>query len=265
MRVTRLIVLPLFLVILFVQAGIAAGPRKVSLQIRGVEQTVYVFSPDDRQAGLPAVIVISGDGGWHGFIIEIAQYLADRGYPVVGLDAKAYLESMSKARALQPEQVSGDFTVFTRFAKEQTGAKSVVLIGWSEGAGLAVLGGLDPAVRADLHGVVAVGLPELNELAWRWSDSVIYITHKVPNEPTFNSKEYVGRLAPIPLMTIQSTRDEFVPLETAREIFARAQEPKQLVLIEADGHHFGGQRPAFWQALERAFAWFETLAAKTRN
>jgi fermentation-respiration switch protein FrsA (DUF1100 family) len=113
--------------------------------------------------------------------------------------------------------------------------------------------------------VVAIGLPELNELAWRWSDAVIYVTHKVPDEPTFNSKDYVGRLAPVPLMTIQSTHDEFVPLETAREIFARAQQPKQLALIEAESHHIGGQHPAFWQALDRAFAWFGTLATQSKN
>lgn len=259
-----------FLVVAIVLACVgpgafATGPRKVKYSIRGVDQALYVFSPGSRNADAPAVIVASGDGGWHGFIIEIAQYLADHGHTAVGLDSKAYLESLSKPKALEPAQVTSDFAMIARFAKEQAGANKLVLLGWSEGAGLAVLGGLEPTLRANLRGIVAIGLPELNELAWRWSDAVIYVTHKVPDEPTFNSKDYVGLLAPVPLMTIQSTHDEFVPLATAQEIFARAQEPKQLALIEADGHHFGGQRPGFWLALDRALAWFETLAVKPKN
>jgi dienelactone hydrolase len=244
-----------------VPAAVASGPRKVSFTIRGADQTFYVFSPTTSKDTPPAVVVISGDGGWHGFIIEIAQYLADRGHTVVGVDSKAYLESLCKPKALEPAQVTGDFGSIAQFAKAQSVSKAIILVGWSEGAGLAVLGGLDNTLRADLRGVVAIGLPELNELAWRWSDAVIYVTHKVPNEPTFDSKDYVGRLAPVPLMSIQSTHDEFVPVETAREIFARAQEPKQLAMIEAESHHFGDQRPAFWQALDGAFTWFESLPA----
>jgi len=257
----RLAVLAALLLILSGQATFAAGSRNVSFTIRGAVQTFYIFSPATAKDTPPAIVVISGDGGWHGFIIEIAQYLADRGHTVVGVDSKAYLESLCKPKALGPAQVTGDFGLIAQFAKAQSGSKAVILVGWSEGAGLAVLGGLGPGLRADLRGVVAIGLPELNELAWRWSDAVIYVTHKVPNEPTFNSKDYVGRLAPVPFMSIQSTHDEFVPVETARDIFARAQEPKQLAMIEAESHHFGGQLPAFWKALDRAFAWFETLAA----
>lgn len=245
--------------------SVAASPRKVNLSIRNVSQTTYLFDVKDRKPESPAVVLVSGDGGWHGFITDIAQGLADRGYATIGIDAKQYLESLSKPRPLEPSQVSGDFLTIARFAQEQTGAKSLVLAGWSEGAGLAVLGGVDPGVRVNLRGVIAIGLPEFNELAWRWSDSIIYVTHKVPNEPTFNSKDYVGRLAPVPLMVIQSTNDEFVPQETAREIFARAQEPKQASFIESQNHHFEGQRPAFWQALERALTWFETLTAKPRR
>lgn len=265
MRKKLLFVLSAFWVLSLVQGAVGATSRKVAVQVRGIKQTLHFFAPDSRRPEDPGVLVVSGDGGWHGFIIDIAQHLSARGLPAVGLDAKAYLESMSKPKALEPAQVASDFAVFERFTKEQTGAKSIVLVGWSEGAGLAVLGGLDPTVRADLSGVVAIGLPELNELAWRWRDSVIYLTHKVPNEPTFNSKDYVGRLAPVPLVTIQSNHDEFVPRETAREIFAQAREPKQIAWIDADGHHFEGHLPAFWQALDRAFAWFEALTAMPRN
>jgi dienelactone hydrolase len=259
MRMRRILVVALLLAAA-APAAWATSPRKVRLPVRGVPQTFYLYDAPSSRPNVPVAIVVSGDGGWHGFIADVAEYLAGRGYPVIGMDAKEYLESLSKQKALEPAQVTGDFGAIARFAKEQTGAKALVLMGWSEGAGLAVLGGLDPAERANVRGVVAIGLPELNELAWRWSDSVIYVTKKVPNEPTFNSKDFVGKLAPIPLMVIQSTHDDFVPLATAREIFGRAQEPKQIAFIEARDHRFEGEQPAFWQALDRALTWFEELA-----
>lgn len=259
MRTRRLVVAALCFLLVLAPAAAARGPRKVSFAIRSVKQTLYVYDPQAGKSDPPVALVVSGDGGWHLFITEIAEHLAGQGYPVVGLDAKEYLESLSKPKALEPAQVTSDFAALLRFAKSQSPSKSAVLVGWSEGAGLAVLGSLDPSVRPDLRGVVAIGLPELNELAWRWSDSIIYLTHKVPNEPTFNSKDYIGKLAPLPLAMIQSTHDEFVPVAAAREIFARAQEPKQFVLIDARGHHFDGQREAFWQALDRALTWIESV------
>ncbi len=259
----RIVTLVLLIAGLANQAS-GAAPRKVPFAIRGVSQELYFFDPAQRKADAPACIVVSGDGGWHGFIAEVAQYLADRGHTAIGVDAKEYLASLSKSRALDPSQVTGDFATLARFAAEQAGAKSIVLAGWSEGAGLVILAGLDPGMRPDLHGVIAIGLPELNELAWRWTDAAIYITHKVPNEPTFNSKDYVGKLAPIPLLMIQSTHDDFVPLETARAIFARAGDPKQLNILDSANHRFDGQRPAFWQALDRALAWFESLSKSPR-
>jgi dienelactone hydrolase len=248
-----------------VQVSTASDIARASLAIRGATQTLRLYVPDHRSPERPVVIVISGDGGWRGLIHDVAQRLAAQGHWVIGVDAKSYLESLSKPTALEPAQVTKDFSQIARLAQGQAGIKKMVLVGWSEGAGLAVLAGLEPSLRADMGGVVAIGLPELSELAWRWSDATIYLTHKVPNEPTFNTKDYVGRLAPVPLVIIQSTHDEFVPLETARAIFAHAQEPKQLILIEAGGHHFDGQLPAFWQAIDRAFEWFESLAHQAQR
>ncbi len=259
MRIQRLVVAALILTLFLTHEATARGPRKVNFTLRGAKQTLYLYNPQPGKPDPPVALVCSGDGGWHLFITEIAERLASRGYPVVGLDSKEYLASLSKPNALEPAQVTEDFAALLRFAESQFQTKSAVLVGWSEGAGLAVLGALSPSARPGLRGVVAIGLPELNELAWRWSDAVIYVTHKVPNEPTFNSKDYVGKLAPLPLAVIQSTHDEFVPVETARAIFAQAQEPKQFTLIEATSHHFDGQREAFWQALDRALAWFDSV------
>jgi alpha-beta hydrolase superfamily lysophospholipase len=129
------------------------------------------------------VIVASGDGGWVHLGPHVADFLATKGFYVVGLDARAYLASFTSANAtLGAENVAGDFRTLAAFAAGGR-PKKPILIGVSEGAGLSVLAATDPQTKAAIGGVVGLGLPDLNELAWRWRDALIYVTHRVPNEP----------------------------------------------------------------------------------
>jgi fermentation-respiration switch protein FrsA (DUF1100 family) len=113
-------------------------------------------------------------------------------------------------------------------------------------------------VQARVAGVVALGLPDRNELAWRWRVSIIYVTKKTPDEPTFSALEVVAGVSPVPLAALHSARDEFVPLPQIRDILARAREPKQLWVIEASDHRFSDNRPEFQRRLKEAIAWIES-------
>ena len=93
-----------------------------------------------------------------------------------------------------------------------------ILIGVSEGAGLSVLAATDPQTKRSIAGVIGLGLPDLNELGWRWKDSLIYVTHGVPKEPTFSTAAIVGRVSPTPLGAIHSTQDEFVALSAVQKV-----------------------------------------------
>ena len=113
------------------------------------------------------------------------------------------------------------------------------------GAGLSVLAAIEPLTRGLVRGVIALGLPDLNELGWRWTDSIIYITKGTPREPTFRISTIIDRLAPVPLAAIHATGDEYVPLEEARAVMDRAGEPKRLWIVEASNHRFGDNRAEF--------------------
>jgi fermentation-respiration switch protein FrsA (DUF1100 family) len=104
-------------------------------------------------------------------------------------------------------------------------------------------------------GVVALGLPEVNELGWHWRDALIYVTHGVPKEPTFKTSDVVAAVAPLPLAAIHSTNDEFVPVTLARELLARAGSPATLWIVPARDHRFSDNRPEFERRLTEAFAW----------
>jgi len=239
------------LAIVAATAAVAGAQPLRPLNLRGHEQFLRLYGPAD---GTP-VIVSSGDGGWIHLGPHVAELLAAHGYFVVGFDARAYLASFTTDHtALRPSEEPGDYRALAAFASAATGRKPI-LIGVSEGAGLSVLAAGDPDTRASVAGVIGIGLPEVNELGWRWKDSLTYITHHPPNEPVFNATGMVGNVAPLPLALVQSTHDEFVPLADTRRIFDRASAPKQLWVVDAANHRFSNNLPEFDARLLEALEW----------
>ena len=222
-----------------------------TISIRGKAQSLRLYG----QRGNPPVIVSSGDGGWIHLGPHVAETLAKQGWFVVGVDVKAYLESFtSGSMTLSVGDEPRDYSALAAYAAKGSSQKPI-LIGVSEGAGLSVLAATDPSTKNAIAGVIGLGLPDLNELGWRWKDSLIYITHGVPNEPTFSTQAIVDRVTPIPLAAIHSTQDEFVPLAEAQRVMDAAREPKRLWIIKASDHRFSDNLPELDQRLLDAIAW----------
>ena len=234
-----------------VSSGRPALATTDTVVLRGRPQLVHLYG--DR--GGPAVIVSSGDGGWVHLAPQVAETLAAQGFFVVGFNVKAYLESFTiDSHTLGVADVPGDYRVLVEYASRASPARAL-LVGVSEGAGLSVLAAADPAVQRHVAGVVGLGLPERNELGWRWKDSLIYVTHGVPNEPTFSASDLVGRLTPVPLAMIHSTRDEFVPESDVATMMSRANEPKRLWTVNASDHRFSGSTAEFDRRLLESIEW----------
>ena len=241
----------LALVLAAAVSTLPVAPHTDTVVLRGRPQIVHVYG--DRN-GTP-VIVSSGDGGWFHLGPHVAETLAARGYFVVGFNVKAYLESFTKdANTLRVDEVPNDYRSLVEYATRGSTVRPI-LIGVSEGAGLSVLAAVDPDMQRRIAGVVALGLPDRNELGWRWKDSLIYVTHGVPNEPTFNVSDLVGKLTPVPLAAIHSTSDEFVPESDVRKLMARASEPKRLWMVTASDHRFSGNVPEFDRRLLESIEW----------
>lgn len=222
-----------------------------TVTIRGHAQAVSIYG---RRGGRP-IIVSSGDGGWIHLGPHVAEFLASQGFFVVGFDAKAYLESFTAGRAtLTTQDEPGDYKALADFAAQGSTLKPI-LIGVSEGAGLSLLAATDPATKRVIGGVIGLGLPNTNELGWRWKDALIYVTHGVPNEPTFSTAALADRVSPVPLAAIHSTRDEFVPLPEVQRIIDAAREPKRLWVVEAADHRFSDNMPELERRLLEAIAW----------
>ena len=232
----------------------ATGQTRDTVTIRSHVQTVTLYG---RRGGRP-IIVSSGDGGWVHLAPHVAEFLGTQGFFVVGFDTKAYLESFTAGRStLTPQDEPGDYRVLADFAAQGATAKPI-LVGVSEGAGLSLLAATDPATKRAIAGVIGLGLPNINELGWRWKDALIYVTHGVPNEPTFSTASLADRVSPIPLAAIHSTRDEFVPLAEVQRVLDAAKQPKRLWIVNASDHRFSDNLPEFDRRLLDAIAWVST-------
>src|SRR5262249_4357615 len=229
----------------------AAGPRTDTITIRGHALPLHLYG----EASSDPVIVTSGDGGWIHLPPHLAEFLASRGYFVIRFDARAYLTSFTTGRnTLRPADEPADYRALIDYAK-RTAAARPVLIGVSEGAGLSLLAATDAATKTAIAGVIGLGLPDLNELGWRWKDSIIYLTHGMPNEPTFSAAAVAANVAPAPLAAIHSTADEYVPLSEVRMVMDRAREPKRLWIVKASNHAFSGNVQEFDTRLLEAIEW----------
>jgi pimeloyl-ACP methyl ester carboxylesterase len=231
--------------------GVASAQTTEVIALRGHPQSLRLYG----RRGRPPVIVSSGDGGWMHLGPHVAEVLAAKGFFVVGFDVKAYLESFTSSRTtLLPADEPRDYKVLADFAARGASVKPI-LIGVSEGAGLSVLAATDPATRATITGVLGLGLPDLNELGWRWKDSLIYVTHGLPKEPMFSTRAIVGRLGPTPFGAIHSTKDEFVPVADVQRVFDAANEPKKLWIVNASDHRFSDNLQEFDRRLLEAIDW----------
>jgi type IV secretory pathway VirJ component len=235
-----------------------AGKNVVT--IRGEKQEIYFFpAADGRTRRNRKILFAPGDGGWRGFAISIASTATSWGYDVFGLDTKRYLESLTGKRTLRESDVMADFHEIARWMT-RAADEPIILVGWSEGAGLCLLAASSESNKKTFAGLISVGMTESNVLGWKWSDDLTYLTKKDPNEPAFLSTEFLPKLAPLPILMIHSTGDEYVPVEGAKQLFSVAQEPKRFLLIQARNHRFEGNQEQFFDRLREGLEWISQMS-----
>jgi dipeptidyl aminopeptidase/acylaminoacyl peptidase len=72
----------------------------------------------------------------------------------------------------------------------------------------------------------------------------------------FHPEWIVDRIAPRPVLFITSDDDRLVPPEESRELYARAGEPKRLVVLSGYGHYQVYAEPAFSRVMQATLAWY---------
>lgn len=72
----------------------------------------------------------------------------------------------------------------------------------------------------------------------------------------FNPEWFVGHVSPRPILFITSDADRLVLPEESYELYARAGEPKRLVVLEGFGHYDVYREPALSLVIAESLAWY---------
>lgn len=233
----------------------------IQATIRGSPVTLQLYQQANA-SNQSLVLFTSGDGGWSPFCADIAAHIAATGKIVVGFNVKDYLVNFaSSQRPVSPNDLVRDYADIIRVCDVQPGADNqakITLAGWSLGAGYSVLAASDPSLRDRVNRVVAISLPVYNELAWKPTDALIYLTHGTPHEKVFDAHQYLAKLGSTPLVILNATDDDTAPLREAQSLFDTPTGPKYLYLVKASGHHFEGGEQEFYRDLDQGLSFDHT-------
>jgi alpha/beta superfamily hydrolase len=235
----------------------ATGSHEVDFQLRGKTLTLSVYKP--ARAPIGTIVMGSGDVGWTGLSVTMAEFLSDRGYLVVGVNIRQYLTTFRNGKShLTVSDPPADYREIAEWLRsEHMLVAPVMMSGVSEGAAIAVLAASDAKNHGWIDGLITMGVPATAELAWKWTDFTTWFTKKDANEPSFSPFDFIGGVAPVPVVMIQSRKDEYVPPADYERCHANAQEPKKLVLIDASNHRFTDRRDQLRQEYLAALSWIQ--------
>jgi type IV secretory pathway VirJ component len=240
----------------------AASSDKLNVIVRGRTITLTIYKPKTAPRG--TIIMGSGDVGWVGLAVSMAEELSAQGYLVVGVNSRQYLAAFTAGKDhLQPGDVPADSRVFAERLKDKhLLVRPVIVSGVSEGAALAVLAASDRKNHEWIDGVITMGLPATAALAWRWADLWASAMKRDADEPSFTVADFLPAVSPVPLYMIQSKKDEYVTPADYEKFRAAARDPKQLVLIDASNHRFTDRRPELSRAFAAGLEWIARLVKR---
>lgn len=246
----------------WVAAPAYAEPRDVRELTLSAGQSAIRFIPGQRGFVCRATVILaSGDQGWAGFVTDLADRLAAQGCDIVGLDTRAYVTAATRrSGALDPASVPGDFLAFLDAADRWRPRHPTLLVGISEGAGLSIMAAADARVGRRLNGVVGLGTPDTVTLGWHFWDWTTWATHRNVDEPSVAIVPYLSAVS-VPVAFVHSTGDEFVALNTVRELYTHTGSSRRLDVIASRNHQLSDARAAVTAKVVECLDWAGQVSA----
>jgi hypothetical protein len=230
----------------------------IEIPFEGRALALHLSRPCAIDPEHPLVLFATGDGGWRGKDKDAFAHLVRWNYPAAGFSAPEYLKRISRRpRETRPADVARDYEHFIAVAKARLSLPSstaVILVGVSRGSGLTIAAAGNRNLQAELAGAVTVALTREEE----------YVHHRLrlhrhPERAgdlvMLDNYAYLTRLGDLPLSIIQSTHDEYLPADRARELLGPDTALRQLHPIASKNHSFSDARSALYDQLRASLAW----------
>jgi len=239
------------------KAGVYTQYHFVVDSTNGERVTGFLYMPMKPKPPFPCIIVQHGYGGDKGMGGVFAGFLVPRGYAVAAIDIEYHGERKQEgkdvlstdveddARALRQSVIDLMRTVDYLNARGDIDMDRIGYIGASLGSFLgAVFTGIDERVKSVLLIVGGGDWEKMLASSQVGSFGVLrdFYKRKGLSYADFDARmdvveplNYIGRVAPRPLLMINCSNDKFVPKETAEELYAAARDPKKIEWYTCDG------------------------------
>ena len=198
------------------------------------------YSP--AQSGRATLLYFHGNGGEIADRAErFAAYQA-QGFGVFFLSYRGY--GASTGSPTEPGLIKDAHAAYDWLAARGIKPGEMMLVGESLGSGVAVQLAAERPVRALALEAPFASAANVAAMAYWWLPVRLLMKDK------FESFAFIGKIK-APLLVIHGDLDGIVPLSEGRALFARANEPKEMVVVPG-GSHVSIFSPDSW-ALEMRF------------
>jgi pimeloyl-ACP methyl ester carboxylesterase len=185
---------------------------------------------------------VHGAGGDRASLLPEARALQERGFGILSFDLPGHGESEGSIHWSEGERSA--LRAALDFVSERKDVETgrIGAFGFSLGGYvLAQVAAVDPRVRAvALAGTPSDPIEQARFQHRRWSVlsqwPALFALRRGGMDLEVRTRDFVDRIAPRPLLVVSGTDDGTVPLAMAQELFDRAREPRELLVIPEAGH-----------------------------
>ncbi len=221
----------------------------------------YLLWLPESQPPWPAMVIIHGAGSQKSNHADFARACAANGWAALAYDQRGHGESRDEMSAAAVT----DAQRMCRLLAAQHGVDPgrICVRGSSMGGFIAIHAA---ATSAEIAGVIAICPAGEEHLLRGLRQKTLEIRAGAEARADLTAwlqehdlRDAVERMAPKPLILIHAVGDERIPSEFSEQLYARAAEPRKLVLLPG-GHHRSAQHDAELQGM--ALRWM-TRALKS--
>jgi uncharacterized protein len=201
------------------------------------------FVRPNRSQPLGTVVFSHGNAGSMGYHLGFVMWLVKAGYQVLLYDYRSFGKSAGQVdRKGMIEDVQAAFRYAT--ARSDVAGRPLVSYGHSLGGAKSITALAQQPVPG-LKGVIVDGaFSSYRSMAALFGGPLggSLVTDEL------SPRDFVRRLAPVPLLVIHGTSDEIVPFSQGKELYERAAQPKTLFEVQHGQHGAYRKRMLAWMA-----------------
>jgi uncharacterized protein len=207
------------------EAAGLTGVSEVTIVTPDGERIVAWYSP--ALAGQPTILFFHGNGGDLSDRAERLGFYKSRGFGALFVSDRGYGKSTGSIS--EKSFITDALSAHAWLVARDVEPKDIVVVGESLGTGVAVQLAAQRRIAALALEAPFTSAADVAAAIYWW------LPVRLLMKDTFHSRDFIGKVK-VPLLIQHGEADGVIPVEHGRNLFAMANEPKELVIIPGEGH-----------------------------